>query len=324
MKGIYVLLVSVSRNISVSVGSLGVKNFPKGLYAYVGSAQDNLQKRVGRHLRRAKPKFWHIDYLLSNPDVKILRVFYKQAGRAEECRVAGKLTKTATVVNGFGSSDCSCKGHLFRVEAYDYLSRFMGELGLKPLSEMVSLVKAGWCVWITGLPGSGKSTVAKVLLEVLGKKGFEAQLLSSDALRRVLTPDPSYSLEERNVVYETLVYIAELLTRNGVNVVVDATGNLQRYRDNARQKISTFIEVYLKCPLEVCRQREAERTERYHAPKQIYTRAQRGEAPTVPGIGQPYEVPSDPEVTLDARKCSPADCAQKVLERVLRVKETER
>jgi adenylylsulfate kinase len=324
MKGIYVLLLSVFENISVSVGSLGVRSFPKGFYAYVGSAQNSLEKRVKRHLRRVKPKFWHIDYLLSNRHVEILGIFYEQAGRAEECSVAERLAKTATSVAGFGSSDCSCIAHLFRVEACDYLSEFVRELGLKPFREVVSAVKTGWCVWITGLPGSGKSTVAAALLELLEKEGLEAQLLSSDALRKVLTPKPSYSLEERNIVYETLVYIAELLTRNGVNVVIDATGNLKRYRDNAREKIEAFIEVYLECPLEVCRQREAVRTERYHSPKQIYKRAEKGEAPTVPGMGQPYEASPDPEVTVDTRKCSPAECARKVLKTVLRAKETER
>ncbi|MCK4313884.1 adenylyl-sulfate kinase, partial [Candidatus Bathyarchaeota archaeon] len=65
-----------------------------------------------------------------------------------------------------------------------------------------------WCVWITGLPGSGKSVISHALLDLLRQKGIQAQLLSSDALRKILTPKPAYSLEERNIVYATLVYIA--------------------------------------------------------------------------------------------------------------------
>jgi len=135
------------------------------------------------------------------------------------------------------------------------------------------MVQKGWCVWVTGLPGSGKSVVSEALLKLLKKEGIGAQLLSSDALRKVLTPKPSYSLRERDIVYATLVYVAKLLTQNGVNVVIDATGNLRRYRENARRGIPNFIEAYLECPLKVCMEREAKRGKTYYAPKQIYTSA---------------------------------------------------
>jgi adenylylsulfate kinase len=193
----------------------------------------------------------------------------------------------------------------------------MGEIGLKPLHKMVLMTKTGWCTWVTGLPGSGKSTVSEALLKLLKKEDVHAQLLSSDTLRRFLTPKPSYSLEERDTVYATLVYIAELLTQNGVNVVIDVTGNLRRYRENARKRIPVFIEVYLECSLEVCVQREGRRARTHHAPKSIYERAGEGKAPTVPGVGQPYEPPSNPEIKLDTTKCSPVECAQKVLEKIL-------
>jgi adenylylsulfate kinase len=317
MKGIYILLISVTKDISVNIGVLGSRNFQKGFYAYVGSAQNNLEKRVERHLRRAKRKFWHIDYLLGNRQVEVLQLFWKKAGRLEECRIAERLSQVAAPIRSFGSSDCRCRAHLFRIEAYDYLSEFMREIGVTSFDKMVLMAKTGWCTWITGLPGSGKSTVADALLELLEKEGVHAQLLSSDALRRVVTPKPSYSLEERDVVYATLVYISELLTQNGVKVVIDATGNLRRYREDARKRMPVFIEAYLECPLEVCREREARRARTHHAPRQIYERAGHGKAPTVPGVGQPYEPPSNPEITLDTTKCSPTKCAQKVLEKIL-------
>ena len=318
MKGIYVLLISIAKGISISVGALGGKDFHAGLYVYVGSAQNNLEKRVKRHLRRKKRKYWHIDYLLSNRHARVVRVFYKEAGRLEECRVAKRLCEVATPINGFGSSDCACKGHLFGIETHDYLNEFTNRIGLKPFNGMVLRTKTGWCVWITGLPGSGKSTVSRALLELLEKDGVHAQLLSSDSLRKVLTPKPSYSLEERDSVYATLVYIAELLTQNGVNVVIDATGNLRRYRENARKRISSFVEVYLECPLEACMQREARRAGTHHAPRRIYERAGEGKAPTVPGVGQPYEPPSNPEIALDTTKYSPFETARKVLDRIPR------
>ena len=79
-------------------------------------------------------------------------------------------------------------------------------------------------------------------------------------------------------MYDTLAYIAVLLTQNGVNVVIDATANLRRYRDKAREHIPQFIEVYADCPMEVCMKREAHRRETYNAPRQIYRRALEGKA----------------------------------------------
>lgn len=176
----------------------------------------------------------------------------------------------------------------------------------------------GWCVWVTGLPGSGKSVVSEALHSLLERKGIHAQILASDALRKVLTPKPTYSLEERDIVYATLVYIAKLLTKNGVNVIIDATGNLRRYRENARKQITRFMEAYLECPLEVCFQRESKRGKTYEAPKQIYAKALEGKAPTVPGVGQPYEPPLNPEITLDTTKFTPEKCAEKIFEIILK------
>jgi adenylylsulfate kinase len=174
------------------------------------------------------------------------------------------------------------------------------------------MLKKGWCIWITGLPGSGKSTVANELILLLAKKHVKVQLLSSDGLRKVMTPKATYSVEERDSVYATLVYVAGLLTRNHVNVVIDSTGNLRRYRDEARIMISEFLEVYLQCPLEKCMQRESTRKLRFEAPKQIYQRAKKGLATTVPGVGQPYEPPLKPELTLDTSMCTPEECARNI------------
>jgi len=168
------------------------------------------------------------------------------------------------------------------------------------------------------LPGSGKSVVSHALHKLLKQKGIHAQLLPSDALRKVLTPKPTYSLEERDTVYQTLVYIAKLLTQNNVNVIIDATGNLRRYRKNARKQIPRFIEAYLECPLNVCIKRETKRGKTHQAPKQIYKRAQEGKAPTVPGIGQPYEQPLNPEITINTIRLTPEQAAQKILQIILK------
>jgi adenylylsulfate kinase len=179
------------------------------------------------------------------------------------------------------------------------------------------LVRAnGWAIWITGLPGSGKSIVAHTLKERFSNKGIRSQIISSDQLRSILTPDPVYSEEERNMVYQTLTYIAEVLILNGVNVIIDATGNKRKYRDDCRAKIERFFEVYLRCPLDTCIEREGSRDETYMAPKDIYMKAQTGERSSVPGLGDPYEAPKTPEVLVDSNMLSPEEISKIIVEYV--------
>ena len=131
MKGIYVLLISVSEDARVRVGALGRRLFRRGLYVYVGSAQNSLESRVERHLRKGKRRFWHVDYLLGNRGVEVQSVFWKEAGRLEECRVAERLLQVGIPVSGFGSSDCRCRSHLFRIGAGEGLNEFVGEMELE-------------------------------------------------------------------------------------------------------------------------------------------------------------------------------------------------
>ena len=125
------------------------------------------------------------------------------------------------------------------------------------------MLSGGWCVWVTGLPGSGKSVIVEALMKRLKKQNVHAQVVSVDMLRHVITPKPTYSETERDMVYSTIAFVAKLLTQNDVNVVIDATGNRRRYRDNARKMIPRFIEAYVRCPLETCMERESKRGRRF-------------------------------------------------------------
>ena len=129
MKGVYLLIVLVSNNIKSKIGSLGKIKFKKGLYAYMGSAQNNLEKRVARHKSKYKKKFWHVDYLLNNKFTKVQKVFYKKAKKLEECQIAKNLSKIAIPIINFGCSDCSCKSHLFKIKNL----RSISKLGVKEL-----------------------------------------------------------------------------------------------------------------------------------------------------------------------------------------------
>jgi adenylylsulfate kinase len=174
----------------------------------------------------------------------------------------------------------------------------------------------GWVVWITGLPGSGKSVTAKALRKALLERHVPSQILSSDELRKHITPRPTYSQEERDILYNSLGFVASLLARNGINVIIDATGNLRKYRDDCRAMLARFAEVYVRCPLDQCIRREEARVDRWHAPRGIYEGALKGKAPTVPGLGSPYEEPLRPEVTVDSDKMSPDECAHVILNKL--------
>jgi adenylylsulfate kinase len=164
-------------------------------------------------------------------------------------------------------------------------------------------MKQGFAIWITGMPASGKSAITKELVKRLDAHHYQAQVIESDELRKILTPKPSYSEEERDWFYETMIYLGKMLTDNGVNVIFDATGNKRKYRDSARAQIKRFTEVYMKCPPEVCMKRD---------PKGIYKKAMTGKAPTVPGLGSLYEEPLNPEVMTESDKETPVQAATKI------------
>jgi Uri superfamily endonuclease len=129
-KGIYVLIVAVNKSIQVKVGALGKLSFKRGLYAYVGSAQTNLEKRIERHLKKRKQKFWHIDYLLDHESVRVTRVFHEEASKPDECRIARFLGEKGMPVKGFGSSDCTCRAHLVKLKDCEFLKEFKHEVRL--------------------------------------------------------------------------------------------------------------------------------------------------------------------------------------------------
>lgn len=125
MKGIYCLLIDINKNSELKIGALGNTLFKKGKYVYVGSAQNSVEKRVSRHLSKNKKIRWHIDYLLSNSNVKIERALWKKAGKDEECKTASLLNKTEKPIRSFGCSDCRCYSHLFNLKSSVNLNRII-------------------------------------------------------------------------------------------------------------------------------------------------------------------------------------------------------
>lgn len=161
-------------------------------------------------------------------------------------------------------------------------------------------------IWLTGLPASGKSTIAAALRSRLEELGF-VEVFESDAVRRILTPDATYNDAERDLFYRSLAFMGAKLVSHGVTVIFDATANRRAYRDFARSLIPRFIEVAVECPLELAMQRDYKGT---------YQRGQRGESSTVPGLQDPYEAPLNPEIRIDTTKLSAKQAAETILEYV--------
>lgn len=165
-------------------------------------------------------------------------------------------------------------------------------------------MRQGFAVWLTGLPASGKSTLADALRRELQNRGANVAVLESDALRRIFTPNPGYGDEERDAFYAGMAFIGALLTRHGVSVIFDATANLRSYRDRARGQIPAFLEVHVDCPIAVCEARD---------PKGIYRRGREGKAPNVPGIHAAYEPPLRPDAVVSGDAELPRDAARRIV-----------
>jgi len=166
-----------------------------------------------------------------------------------------------------------------------------------------------FAVWITGLPASGKSTVAVELAQQIRSLGVETTILESDALRKVFATNPSYDDRDREYFYGSLAFIGRVLTEHGVSVIFDATANRRSHRDRARQQIPRFVEVFVDCPLAICIQRD---------PKGIYRKAAAGEATHVPGLQAVYEPPAEPDLLIHGDRDTPVDGAHRIVEVLIR------
>ena len=167
--------------------------------------------------------------------------------------------------------------------------------------------KQGFVVWLTGLPGSGKTTIAQRLIRELKKRNLKVELFDGDEVRRNLSKGLGFSKEDRDTHNKRIIYVCKLLTRNGVNAIVSLISPYRSTRAYARKNLPNFVETYLKCSIEECIKRD---------PKGLYKRALAGEITNMTGIQDPYEEPLKPDILLDTEKDSSSNNVHSIIKKL--------
>jgi adenylyl-sulfate kinase len=168
----------------------------------------------------------------------------------------------------------------------------------------------GFTVWFTGLPCCGKTTVADRVAMILREKGYRVERLDGDIVRQGLTNDLGFSRKDRDENIRRIAFVAKMLSRNNVIVLATFVSPYREARRDARREIGRFVEVYVRCPVEICMKRDV---------KGMYKKAQEGKITHFTGVDDPYEEPEHPELILDTDKESVDESAQKVLQTLVKL-----
>jgi len=163
-------------------------------------------------------------------------------------------------------------------------------------------------LWFTGLPASGKSTVAKRVELELEKRGFDVENLDADEVRKNLHPKLGFSQEERGENNRRIAFLCKLLNKHNVVAIVAAISPFEEHRLQARgivEEAGRFVLIYVDCPVELCKGRD---------PKGLYKKAERGEIKDFTGVDHPYEVPRRYELRIDTAEDGPERCTEEVLQ----------
>lgn len=168
----------------------------------------------------------------------------------------------------------------------------------------------GFCLWLTGLPSAGKTTIGKVLVERLTERGWFAELLDGDEIRKGLSADLGFDRASREAHAGRVAFVAKLLARNGAVPIVALISPYRSSRAKARETVGRFVEVYVNTPLAVCEERDV---------KGLYRKARAGEIREMTGVDDPYEPPERPEITVDAVRLAPAQSAGYILDELERL-----
>src|SRR6478735_5789130 len=164
----------------------------------------------------------------------------------------------------------------------------------------------GFCLWFTGLSGSGKTTITTHLVKELRRRGSKLEVLDGDIVRENLSKGLGFSKEDRDTNIRRIAFVADLLSRNGVPVITAAISPYAEIRQEARELMGErFVEVYVKATVDTCAERDV---------KGLYEKAFKGEIKEFTGVSDPYEVPENPDFVCDTESETPEESAQKLID----------
>lgn len=173
----------------------------------------------------------------------------------------------------------------------------------------------GFTVWLTGLSGTGKTTLSQLIAPELRARSINVEVLDGDEVRTNLSKGLGFSKEDRDTNIRRIGYVSRLLARNGVGVISAAISPYRKIRDEVRRSIEAdgvpFIEVYLRCPIDVLAERDV---------KELYRKALSGEIAGFTGVSDPYEAPEEPDIVIESDRESVAESAQKIIRELERRK----
>ena len=162
----------------------------------------------------------------------------------------------------------------------------------------------GFVLWMTGLSGAGKTTIALILVEELKQRGLNIERLDGDVVRESLTRDLGFTKEDRTKNIERVTFVAKLLSRNNVGCVCSFISPYQSVRDHVRENTTNFLEVFIDAPLEVVIERDV---------KGLYKKAIAGEIPNFTGISDPFEAPKNPDIHIRTDQQTPQESAKAII-----------
>ena len=166
------------------------------------------------------------------------------------------------------------------------------------------MANKGFCLWFTGLPSAGKTSIARAIMPLLRERGWNAELLDGDEVRQGLSADLGFDRTAREAHARRVTFVAKVLARNDAIPIVALISPYASSRAYARKEIGRFVEIYVTTPLAVCEQRDV---------KGLYKKARRGEIREMTGVDDPYEVPERPDIRVDTIDRTPEEAARFVL-----------
>jgi len=164
--------------------------------------------------------------------------------------------------------------------------------------------KNGFTIWFTGLPSSGKSTLAELLATELRNCGRNVEVLDGDIVRTNLSKGLGFSKEDRDINIRRIGFVCQLLSRNGVIAISAAISPYKKVREEVREMIDDFVEVFVDCPVDECIHRDV---------KGLYKKALDGEIKQFTGVSDPYEEPVNPEIRVESHRETPHESLKKIL-----------